>query len=49
MRHRVTGKRNTKKRLKRTGNLLRGKSTVKRCLLILDLKPLDHRSKESIL
>ena len=39
VRHGVTRERNTK-RLQHTGNLFR-KPTVKRCLLTLDLKPLQ--------
>ena len=39
MKHRVTTKRSTK-RLKHTGNLVRKNLKAKRCLAILDLKPL---------
>ena len=35
----VTGKRNTKKNLKHTGNMFRNLKLVKSCLLILDVKP----------
>ena len=48
MRHGVTRKRSIKKIIAYR-KPVQQEPTLKRCLLILDIKPLDHRSKESIL